>query len=206
MKKVVFIYLMFLVSINCAIAQVTPPRGSSFQDSVRSQIDKGKTTIVNGTAMNTAKDFFENLTASTDHAKLLDMIRAASMVGTLKSRGPLTMFAPADTAITQKLGMRLDTLLKPAHKYELINLLSYHVVPGHFNAKELTKMIKDGKGEAQLLTLSGSKLTAKIDSNRNIILYDETGGQSVVSKFDIEQSNGLMHLVTQPLIPKNKAL
>ncbi len=162
--------------------------------------------MVNGTAMNTAKDFFENLTASTDHAKLLDIIRAASMVGTLKSRGPLTMFAPSDTAIVQKLGMRLDTLLKPAHKYELINILSYHVVPGHYNAKEIAKLIKDGKGEAQLLTLSGSKLTARIDSNRNIVLYDETGGQSVISRFDIEQSNGLMHLVTQPLIPKTKAL
>lgn len=162
--------------------------------------------MVNGTAMNTAKDFFENLTASTDHAVLLEMIRAGSMVGTLKSRGPLTMFAPADTAITQKLGKRLDTLLKPTHKYELINILSYHIVPGHFDAKELAKLIKDGKGEAQLLTLSGSKLTARIDSNRNIVLYDETGGQSVVSRFDIEQSNGLMHLVTQPLIPKTKAL
>ncbi len=162
--------------------------------------------MVNGTAMNTAKDFFENLTASTDHAKLLDIIRAASMVGTLKSRGPLTMFAPADTAIVQKLGMRLDTLLKPAHKYELINILSYHVVPGHYNAKEIAKLIKDGKGEAQFLTLSGSKLTVRIDSNRNIVLYDETGGQSVVSRFDIEQSNGLMHLITQPLIPKTKAL
>jgi uncharacterized surface protein with fasciclin (FAS1) repeats len=206
MKKFALVYLLFFVSLTCAVAQVTPPRGSSFQDSVRSQIDKGKVTMVNGTAMNTAKDFFENLTASTDHAKLLTIIRAASMVGTLKSRGPMTMFAPSDTAITEKLGARLDTLLKPAHKYELINILSYHIVPGHYDAKELAKLIKDGKGEAQLLTLSGSKLTARIDSNRNIILYDETGGQSVVSRFDIEQSNGLMHLITQPLIPKTKAL
>jgi len=206
MKKVALIYLTFFFAVTCAVAQVTPPRGSSFQDSVRSQIDKGKITVVNGTAMNTAKDFYENLTASTDHARLLEIIRAANMVGTLKSRGPLTMFAPADTAIFQKLGMRLDTLLKPAHKYKLVNILSYHIIPGHYNAKELTKLIKDGNGEAQLLTLSGSKLTAKIDANRNIILYDETGGQSVVSKFDIEQSNGLMHLITQPLIPKTKAL
>jgi uncharacterized surface protein with fasciclin (FAS1) repeats len=206
MKKVALIYLLFFVSTMCTMAQVTPPRGSSFQDSVRSRIDKGKVMVVNGTAMNTAKDFFENLTASADHAQLLAIIRAASMVGTLKSRGPLTMFAPADTAITRKLNSRLDTLLTPAHKYELINILSYHIVPGHYDAKELAKLIKDGKGEAQLLTLSGSKLTARVDNNRNIVLYDETGGQSVISRFDIEQSNGLMHLVTQPLIPKTKAL
>jgi len=57
-----------------------------------------------------------------------------------------------------------------------------------------------------LLTLSGSKIVAKIDSNRNIVLYDETGGQSIINQFDIPQSNGVMHLITQVLIPKDKAM
>lgn len=162
--------------------------------------------MVNGVPMNSEMDFVENLTPSKTHTLLLSSLRAASLIGTLKSRGPLTMFAPSDTAFIKKFGAKLDTLNKPNHKYELIHLLSYNVVPGHYTAKELAKLIKQNKGEAELLTLSGSKIIARIDSNRNIILLDETGGQSIISQFDIAQSNGIMHLTTQVLVPKEKAL
>jgi uncharacterized surface protein with fasciclin (FAS1) repeats len=206
--KNLFALLSIIICFATAKAQnATPPRGSSYQDSVRSaSASEGKTVMVNGDPMNTAKDFVENLTASKAHTLFLASLRAASLTGTFKSRGPLTVFIPSDTAFTQKLGKKLDTLMKPAHKYELINILSYHVVPGQYTAKNLNKLIRAGKGEATLLTLSGSKLTAKIDSNRNIVLYDETGGQSIVQQFDIVQSNGIMHLATQVLIPKDRAL
>jgi uncharacterized surface protein with fasciclin (FAS1) repeats len=196
-------FLSFAFSLH---AQVIPPRGSSYQDSVRSRNSSGKVNIVNGAPMNSAMDFVENITQSKSHTLLLAALRAASLVGTLKSRGPLTLFAPNDSALVKRFGTRLDTLIKPQKKYELINILSYHVVAGHYNAKELTKLIKDGKGEAILLTLSGSRLIIRIDSNRNIVLFDETGGQSIISRFDIEQSNGILHLVTQVLVPKNKAM
>ncbi|CAM3764944.1 fasciclin domain-containing protein [Mucilaginibacter galii] len=207
MKNIFSIFLVLACFTVAKAQNVTPPRGSSFQDSVRSEnSDGGKVILVNGEAMNTAKDFIENLTSSKTHTIFLASLRAASLVGTFKSRGPLTVFVPSDTAFTQKLGKKLDTLTKPAHKYELINLLSYHAVPGNYTAKELNKLIKDGKGEAALLTLSGSKLIARIDENRNIVLYDENGGKSVVSQFDIKQSNGTMHYTTQVLIPKDRAL
>ena len=201
------IALLTLLFCTCMVhAQNTAPRGSSYQDTVRSNTATGKITLVNGTPMNSAMDFVENLTLSKTNTLLVEALRAASLVGTLKSRGPLTLFAPNDSAFKAKFGSRLDTLIKPSHKYELINILSYHMVSGEYNAKKLAKEIKDGHGEAALLTLSGSKLIARLDDNRNIVLYDETGGHSVISKFDIEQSNGLMHLTTQVLIPKDKAL
>jgi uncharacterized surface protein with fasciclin (FAS1) repeats len=207
MKHLVPLLLLLLSFVTVKAQNATPPRGSSYQDSVRSNnAAEGKIIMVNGDAMNTAKDFVENLTTSKSHTLFLTSLRAASLTGTFKSRGPYTVFVPSDTAFTQKFGKKMDTLVKPAHKYELINLLSYHVVPGQYTAKNLNKLIKAGKGEASLLTLSGSKLTAKIDGNRNIVLYDETGGQSVISRFDIIQSNGVMHLATQVLVPKDRAL
>ncbi|MFD1256545.1 fasciclin domain-containing protein [Mucilaginibacter terrae] len=205
MKSIITV-LCLLFFMNMVYAQNAPPRGSSYQDSVRSKSTAGKINMVEGTPMNSAMDFVENLTQSKSHILFLTALRASSLVGTLKSRGPLTLFAPNDSAFKAKFGVRLDTLIKPAHKYELINILSYHIVSGEYNAKRIAKEIKDGKGEAVLLTLSGSKLLARIDSNRNIVLIDEKGGQSVISKFNIEQSNGVMHLATQVLIPKNKAL
>jgi uncharacterized surface protein with fasciclin (FAS1) repeats len=204
--KNLLLLLCVLLGTTCVFAQVTPPRGSSYQDSVRSGKSAGKINIVNGVPMNSAMDFVENITQSKSHAVLLSTLRAASLVGTLKSRGPLTLFAPNDSALTKRFGKQLDTLLKPSHKYELINILSYHIVAGDYTAKELAKQIKAGNGEAALLTLSGSKLIARIDSNRNIVLYDENGGQSIISQFNVTQSNGIMHLITQVLVPKNKAM
>lgn len=152
-------------------------------------------------------DFVENLTPAKNYTILVKAIRAASLIGTLKSRGPMTFFIPDDSAFRAKFGnARLDSLTKSNHKYELINLLSYHIVAGNYDSKALLELIEDGKGQAQLLTLSGSKLIAKIDTNRNIVLYDETGGQSVVSKFDMQQSNGYIHMITNVLVPKNKAI
>jgi len=207
MKNIVLLLLILLGFFTAKAQNATPPRGSSYQDSVRSNnATEGKTIMANGDPMNTSKDFVENLTTSKSYTLFLASLRAASLVGTFKSRGPLTVFVPSDTAFTRKLGKKLDTLMMPVHKYELINILSYHVVPGQYTAKDLNKLIKAGKGEASLLTLSGSKLVVKIDSNRNIILLDETGGQSIVSQFDIMQSNGVMHLATQALIPKDRAL
>ena len=204
--KIYLILFCLLITVAASAQNATPPRGSSYQDSVRTTNTRGKTTLVNGSLMNSSMDFVENLAPSKTYTLLLDAIRSASLVGTLKSRGPLTLFAPSDSAFRKKLGAMLDTLNKPAHKYELINLLSYHIISGEYSAKELTKMIKAGKGEANLLTLSGSKIVAKIDSNRNIVLYDETGGQSIINRFDIPQSNGIMHLITQVLEPKEKAM
>lgn len=204
MKNFLTIILLLLAGVACA--QTTPPRGSSYQDSVRANTSTGKITMINGAPVNSAMDFVENLTASKTHTVFLAAVRAASMVGTLKSRGPLTLLAPPDSAFKQQLGSRLDTLMKPAHKYELINLLSYHILPGHYTIKDLTKLISDGHGEASLLTLAGSKVTARIDDNRNILLLDENGGQSVISQFNVEENNGVMHLLTRVLVPKDRAM
>ncbi|MDT3405233.1 fasciclin domain-containing protein [Mucilaginibacter terrae] len=198
--------LLLLLTTGFAFAQTTPPRGSSYQDSVRASTSSGKTVMVNGAPVNSAMDFIENLTASKTHTTFLAAVRAANMVGTLKSRGPLTLLAPPDSAFKQQLGLRLDTLMKPAHKYELINVLSYHILAGEYTIKSLTKLINDGHGEASILTLAGSKLTARIDENRNIQFTDETGGKSVISQFNIEENNGLMHLITRVLVPKDKAM
>lgn len=163
--------------------------------------------MIDGTSMNSIMDIVENLTRSKSHTLFLACLRSANLVGTFKSRGPLTLFVPSDSAFLKKVSRsKLDTLLKPAHKYELSNIITYHAIAGRFNAKDLAKQIKDGNGEASFITLAGSKLTAHIDNNRNIVLVDETGGQSVVGQFDVLQNNGIIHGINSVLIPKDKTL
>ena len=74
------------------------------------------------------------------------------------------------------------------------------------SAKDIQKKINANNGQATFTTIAGSKLIAKIDSNRNIVLIDENGGQSIISKFNIQQSNGMLHIINAVLVPKPKVL
>ncbi|QJD98146.1 fasciclin domain-containing protein [Mucilaginibacter robiniae] len=205
--KNLLILCLGLLGPLAVIAQTTPPRGTSYQDSVRIQQSRYPVKNISNLYMNPVMDIVENLTQSTKHPIFLNALRAANLTATFKSRGPITLFLPSDSAFISRLGQsHLDTLLKPEHKLELSNFITYHAVAGRLDAKSIGKQIKAGNGEATLLTLSGSKIIARIDGNRNIVLTDETGGQSVIEKFNVQQSNGLIHLINPDIMAKNRIL
>lgn len=163
-----------------------------------------KTRIVGGGQMSSAKDVVENIGKSKDHTTFTNSIKVAGLSETLKSRGPLTVFAPTNDAFKKLAPGLLDTLLKPAHNLDLTRLLAYHVISGRLTSKSIAKQIAENKGEATFTTLAGSKLRAKINGDRNIVLIDENGNEAVISQFDIEQNNGIIDVVNAILVPKSK--
>jgi uncharacterized surface protein with fasciclin (FAS1) repeats len=202
MKKGV-IFIFFVLNGFFVFAQktvvVTP-----VVDSIKAKW--GKTKIVDGASMKSSNDFIENMTCSKDYTLLVNAIEGAGLTQTFKSKGPITVFAPTNLAFEKLPPGKLDTLLKPDHKLDLSYLLTYHAIAGRITAKDIEKKINSNNGQATFTTIAGSKLTAKIDSNRNIVLIDESGGESIISKFNIPQSNGLMHIVSSVLVPKIKAI
>ena len=166
----------------------------------------GKIKIVDGTAMISSNDIIENMTLSKEYTILVNAINQADLTETFKSKGPITVFAPTNQAFDKLPAGELDTLLKPGHKLDLNYLLTYHAIAGRVTARDIAKKINANNGQATYTTIAGSKLTAKIDTNRNIILVDENGGESIISKFDIQQSNGLLHIVNSVLVPKTKSI
>jgi uncharacterized surface protein with fasciclin (FAS1) repeats len=166
----------------------------------------GKIKIVDGTAMVSSNDIIENMTLSKEYTVLINAIEEAGLTETFKSKGPITIFAPTNQAFDKLPSGQLDTLLKPSHKLDLNYLLTYHAIAGRVSARDIARKINSNNGQATFTTIAGSKLTAKIDTNRNIVLVDENGGESVISKFDIEQSNGLLHIVNAVLVPKAKSI
>lgn len=166
----------------------------------------GKTKIVNGTPMISSDNFIENVSKSKDYSLLITAIADAGLTETFKSKGPITVFAPTNQAFEKWPAGKLDSLLKPAHKFDLSYLLTYHAIAGRVTVRDIARKINSGKGTATFITVAGSVLTAKIDSNRNITLIDENGGESVISKFDIPQSNGMLHVVNAVLVPKAKII
>lgn len=165
-----------------------------------------KTKVVNGTPMTANMNIIQNVSKAKDYSVLLSAIQASGLTETFESKGPITIFAPTNSAFAKLPGGKLDTLLKPEHKFELSSLITYHAIAGKVSAKDIARNIKDHKGTATYVTLAGSKIVASIDTNHNIVLTDENGGQCVISQFDVEQSNGMLHVVNTVFIPKTKVI
>ncbi len=163
-----------------------------------------KVKFVGGAAMSSFKSLMENLSSSNEFSILVKAIKADSLTHLFDGNSPVTVFAPTNKAFEKLTTGKLDSLLQPAHKKELESLIKYHCVAGMISSKDIAKQIKASNGLATLTTLSGGILTARVNENRNIVLTDENGGQSVISQFDIKQNNGVLHIVTAVLISKSK--
>lgn len=176
-------------------------------DSVRVKINRSKKVkTVDGVDMFAAKDIIQNLTNAPNFTMLLSALRSAGLIGTFKSKGPITIFAPTNSAFKKMPGGKLDTLLKPTHNLDLCSVLTCHALAGKINKKSITKKIRSGKGTAILTTLAGATLKATIDENDNIILTDDNGNKSMIEIGDVEQSNGMIHVINGVLLPKVKAI
>ncbi|MBA3341991.1 MAG: fasciclin domain-containing protein [Gemmatimonadaceae bacterium] len=161
-----------------------------------------QTVMVGGEAMYRTKDIVDNAVKSADHTTLVAAVKAADLVETLKGAGPYTVFAPVNDAFENLPDGTVATLLKPENKASLAKVLTYHVVPGKYDAAALEKMIRKGNGRAILKTASGGTLTASMNGARNIVVTDESGGTSRISTYNVYQSNGVIHVLDRVLLPK----
>jgi uncharacterized surface protein with fasciclin (FAS1) repeats len=159
------------------------------------------TVMVGGAAMAPTKNIIENASNSKDHTTLVAAIKSAGLVETLSGPGPFTVFAPTNEAFGKLPKATLDTLMKPESKAALAKILTYHVVAGKLTAADLLKAIKDGKGKATLTTVQGETLTVE-EKGDALELVDAKGGMSRISIADVNQSNGVIHVVDTVLMPK----
>jgi uncharacterized surface protein with fasciclin (FAS1) repeats len=159
-----------------------------------------KTVTVGGAPMYPTKNIIENAVNSKDHTTLVAAVKAAGLVDTLSSAGPFTVFAPTNAAFAKLPAGTVDTLLKPENKAMLASVLTYHVVPGKLSAKDIVAAIKAGGGKTEVTTVQGEKLTVSMMGNL-VMLTDAKGGMSHVTIADVNQSNGVIHVVDSVLLP-----
>lgn len=164
---------------------------------------KQDTKMVGGAEMYPSKNIVENAVNSKDHTTLVAAVKAADLVDVLSSEGPFTVFAPTNAAFDNLPKGTVDTLLKPENKELLQTILKYHVVAGKWNAADVAKLIKEGNGKAQLKTVSDGTLTAWAKGDA-VYITDENGVSAKVTIADVNQSNGVIHVVDGVLTPKNK--
>ncbi|MBA4041683.1 MAG: fasciclin [Sphingobium sp.] len=156
--------------------------------------------VVGGAAMFPTKNIVQNAVNSKDHTTLVAAVQAAGLVDTLSSPGPFTVFAPTNAAFAKLPVGTVETLLKPENKGTLTAVLTYHVIAGKISAAQLAAKVKMGGGKAMLPTVQGGMLTfAK--AGKGYTVTDTKGHAANITIADVNQSNGVIHVIDTVLLP-----
>jgi uncharacterized surface protein with fasciclin (FAS1) repeats len=160
------------------------------------------TVEVGGAPMSPSKNIIENASHSKDHTTLVAAVQAAGLVETLQGEGPFTFFAPVNKAFSKLPKGTVEELLKPENKAALTAVLTYHVIAGKISAADFIAAIKKGGGEAMYKTVEGEELTVRQDGRR-LEIIDAKGNKSFVTIANVNQKNGVIHVVDSVLMPKS---
>lgn len=137
-----------------------------------------------------AADIVDTAVGAGQFNTLVAAVQAAGLVDTLKGDGPFTVFAPLDTAFAGLPEGEVARLLEPQNRHELVDILTFHVVPGAVTSDQLAGRI------LSVETVEGSN-----------VLIDATDGVRVgnaqVVQADIRTSNGIIHVVDRVIIPSS---
>lgn len=146
------------------------------------------TSIARTPSTPSTRDLIDTAAANGSFKTFGKAIQQAGMTDVLRGEGPFTVFAPTDAAFDKLPAGKLDTLLKPENKEELVSLLNYHVIRGRKSTSDL------GKWE-QAKMLNGQSAPIKLVDRRVSI----DGAQ--VTSADIASSNGVIHGIDKVNIP-----
>ena len=156
--------------------------------------------MVGGAQMYPTKTIVENAVNSADHTTLVAAVKAAGLVETLSGPGPFTVLAPTNAAFAKLPAGTVDTLVKPENKATLTSILTYHVIPGKISAKmNASNAMKHG-GKASYATVNGGTVTF-MKSGKGWGVMDAKGGMAKITIADVNQSNGVIHVIDTVLMP-----
>jgi uncharacterized surface protein with fasciclin (FAS1) repeats len=134
------------------------------------------------------KDIVDTAVAAGSFTTLAAALEAGGLIGTLKSEGPFTVFAPTDEAFAKLPAGTVENLLKPENKDQLVAILTYHVVPGKVMAADVVKL-------DSAATVNGADLGIRVEDGTVFV------NDARVTATDIAASNGVIHVVDTVILP-----
>ena len=143
------------------------------------------------TRAHAADDIVDTAIKAGSFGTLVAAVKAAGLVETLKGPGPFTVFAPTDEAFAKLPKGTVEDLLKPENKAKLASILTYHVVSGKVMSKDIAGKALKAK------SVEGSELS--IDAMKGVMV-----DKAMVTKADIEASNGVIHVIDAVMLPPAK--
>ena len=137
-----------------------------------------------------AADIVDTAAGAGSFNTLVAAVKAADLVGTLKGEGPFTVFAPTDAAFDKLPAGTVEDLLKPENKAKLVQILTYHVVPGKVMSGDI----------------AGKKMSTKTVQGGEIMIDASSGvkiDNASVTQADIAADNGVIHVIDTVILPKS---
>jgi uncharacterized surface protein with fasciclin (FAS1) repeats len=132
------------------------------------------------------KDIVTTAVEAGSFKTLAAALTAAGLVSTLQGPGPFTVFAPTDAAFAKLPAGTLEALLKD--KKKLAAILTYHVVSGRVEAKDVVKITTAN-------TVNGAPIAIKV-MNGHVMINNAT-----VTTADVQASNGVIHIIDTVILP-----
>lgn len=199
------------LAMTLAIAACADANGSMTHDTMADSSASSSTmghaamaggpVMVGGSPMYPSRNIVENAVNSKDHTTLVAAVKAAGLVETLESSGPFTVFAPTNEAFAALPPGTVNSLMEPANKQKLAEVLTYHVVPGKLDKRALTQLVEANGGKAKLKTVEGEDLTVTWNGPENLVVIDGKGDMAQITTYDVEQSNGVIQVIDRVLLP-----
>jgi transforming growth factor-beta-induced protein len=137
------------------------------------------------------QDIVETALAAGSFKTLAAALQAGELVGALKGKGPFTVFAPTDEAFARLPEGTVRDLLKPENRATLQAILSFHVVPGEFMARQVVEMPFAPTLNGQRVSISMTEGEVRVQGAK-------------VLKTDISCSNGVIHVIDSVILPNQE--
>merc|ERR1719375_2075359 len=133
-----------------------------------------------------------------DLSTLVSAVVAADLADTLSSAGKFTVFAPTNEAFKALPAGTLASLMKPANKAKLADILKYHVLPEQVLSTQL-------KASQTVATVEGKTVLVEKCNYRGVRVGPSASALKTVVKADNLASNGVVHIIDGVLLPPTPA-
>ena len=138
-------------------------------------------------------DILETAAKAGNFKTLAKALDAADLTKVLKGKGPFTVFAPTDEAFAKLSKEQTDALLDPKNKRWLTSALGAHVIAGKaLNAERFIK------AKGLYVKMYNGSVVAVDAKDAKAVKF----GSGLVTKADIEASNGVIHVIDTVYLPK----
>ena len=153
--------------------------------------DNGVIHVIDAVLLPADKSIPETAAEAGSFQTLLAAAKAAGLAGTLSSDGPFTVFAPTDEAFGKLPTGTVESLLQPANRQQLIDVLKYHVVDGRVYSEDVIQAKTARTLQGNSIGLSLSDAGAFINNAKLVAT-------------DLDTSNGVIHVIDSVLMPPAK--
>jgi len=185
-KRILLIAVVFsFVFVSCADKQNKPTKQTAPQPKTEHH---GQASVKDNIS---AANVLQVAMSLPDFKTLVAAVQAAGVEDALVNAGPLTVFAPVNSAFDKLPKGTVENLLKPENKAKLAFILINHVAPSNYPIKQLKKEAKKGR---KLYMASGKYLKVE---KRDDGIY--VGGTKILKS--VKVSNGWIHVIGDVLVP-----